>query len=328
VWLVSIFQFSNQTNTRSKLVLILHFFVLKMKTFILVAGLLCKQPQSMTMLLTLDAILRCQRMQECIALMYLLLTIGSLIVAVCPSFSSVANHGKMNIARDDSRQWLLDKLTVPKSFFTYMYLISVMVCVVLSLILLTNERRITITVPAISLSMFLVHSIRRVLECLLMTVFHDSRMNVGGFFAGIAHYVVVPLTLYESSGHGVQNGNRVMTAVSLALYAGSSLCQWYCHHILYVMKLRSISNAGRSISYSLPTSFMFRYVTCPHYFCEICIYFSLYLLDFDSPLKAAMLIWVSSNLTVVSCAQYDWYLARFSDNMRSKNIHRLIPFVW
>ena len=85
-------------------------------------------------------------------------------------------------------------------------------------------------------------------------------------------------------------------------------------------------------SYLRPSKYLFKWVCCPHYFAEIIVYFSMWLINVAlSNYKQLHLIlllalaWVTSNLMVVSYQQFLWYKLN-TDVPRDWCI--ILPFVW
>ena len=127
-------------------------------------------------------------------------------------------------------------------------------------------------------------------------------------------------------------------------------------------KLEPGSAATKSVQkYHIPRGGLFQYVSCPHYLAEILIYTSFLLLlrDIDSrsllllpaewncgpslllcestwwqalnSLKVwkagALLLWVTTNLSVSAWNSHSWYLDTFQESY-PENRKALIPFVW
>lgn len=133
----------------------------------------------------------------------------------------------------------------------------------------------------------------------------------------------------------------------VCLFLAANCCQYMCHKKLYETKkcqmgmmytkkndeykithtLPQQKTVGLSL-YAVPEGIMFSYVCCPHYTAEILIYLSMYML-IPCPAMLCLLVWVTSNLTVVSCNQYDFYWARFKSSVGYPYSHtkRIIPFI-
>mmetsp|Transcript_24985 Transcript_24985/g.38643 ORF Transcript_24985/g.38643 Transcript_24985/m.38643 type:complete len:344 (-) Transcript_24985:60-1091(-) len=126
-------------------------------------------------------------------------------------------------------------------------------------------------------------------------------------------------------------------------------------------KLEPGSAARKSVQkYHIPRGGLFHYVSCPHYFAEILIYASFLLLLRDigsasllllpaewncgpslslceswwqalNSLKGwkaeALLLWVTTNLSVSAWNSHSWYLSTFQGSY-PQNRKALIPFVW
>ena len=268
-------------------------------------------------------------MEILIGFAFILLTSGSLLVNFIPSFQCVAKHGKLADANLINTQEkgifdFLAKFTVPKSLFTYMYVWSIILSVSL-LVFLDTDKSIDF-----DLLLFLGHSGRRLYECIFITEYGKSRMNIGGLAAGMAHYSLVPLCLANSSSL-----YPIMNPFPLILFCMASSCQFYCHLILFWLKQNyaeennsSKYKLGKDLKYSLPKGFLFDYICCPHYSMEILIYLSFFIQNPQSISRLCMVCWVTSNLSVVANVQYLWYFQHTPDEILSHRIYRLVPFVW
>jgi len=198
---------------------------------------------------------------------------------------------------------------------------------------------------------FLLHSARRFLECVYITSYGNSKMHVLGYLCGLFHYVLVPVCLvlanddqflftvksHESSCYTPFH----RLPVALLLYVAASYQQFISHKILYDLKTHASANShyrqrgkksrtvgGTLQSYKVPRGSLFEYVCCPHYLQEIIIYFSFYLISPSSPTLLFLFIWVTANLSVVSCNQLQWYKEEFSTNKLPKHWKRIFPFIF
>lgn len=202
------------------------------------------------------------------------------------------------------------------------------------------------TFPAACLfSAFLweLHVLRRLYECLYITHFGDSMIHISGYAVGIIHYLLVPATLllpcfspsqYNRHLYSSLFSSRIL--LSCGVFALANYYQYKCHLILFRCKQRATkenitSVGGREKLYMLPTGSLFEYVSCPHYFTEICIYLTMMGVQPSSLSVITMNVWVICNLSVVSYKQYLWYLDNFFadfDNGKMDDWRILIPFVW
>lgn len=264
---------------------------------------------------------------EIISVSFLILNFGSVIVANHPWFACVARHGKIlnesaesqSINRTPLIGGLISSFPttyVPKSYFTHFYVFSTIISVG------GAYRLETIALPNL---MFMMHSLRRLWECINATKFSHSKMHVAGYVCGFAHYSLsylcismVPET--KASQYSVLTCTSKL--IGIVIFALANFYQSKCHKILFDNKSRHGSQ------YHLPQGSLFEYVCCPHYCMEIVIYFSFCLVcpRYWSPYF--MLMWVVSNLSVVSSQQFSWYQQHYPQQVREKRLKRLVPFVW
>lgn len=238
---------------------------------------------------------------------------------------------------------------VEKSLFTYMYIVGIVCGSIAILFEIFAADRSSIPYKQscnfIVLSMFLIQVLRRYYECLHITIYGKSKMHLAGFLVGALHYVLVPLTIYASNSLDMMTisyGETIDFVLSkyhpaimftaIYIFAAANYWQFIHHRVLYRMKLDSmtqITNNQRPI-YNIPEGYLFEYVCCPHYTMEILIYLSIFMTSLNSFALFVMLLWVISNLSVVSEQQYDWYRHRYPEafEYRFKQMKRLIPFIW
>lgn len=190
-------------------------------------------------------------------------------------------------------------------------------------------------VHKILLSCFILHTARRYLECRYMTSYGNSTMHIGGYICGLFHYILVPVCLVIADNKfSTTSSTCIGLPYPILLFLVASYQQFVSHKKLYeikniTIKAQNNSKNGANLGYRIPRGSMFDYVCCPHYFDEILIYLSFYLMSPASPSLLFLLIWVSSNLTVVSCFQLQWYKNEFSSTSGfPNNWKRIIPFVF
>lgn len=259
---------------------------------------------------------------EFIIFVWILLSIGALLVFSFPGVSCFGKHGKrLSVNRMKSQSmngvkvWgiLSDirNLLAPKSWFSHMYLVGMVVgggCMYFS----------PFNLP---LGLFVLHGLRRYLECLYMTSYGESKMHLAGYMCGLVHYVFAPLSLSVLTLGGVSApAGHYLMAGGCVLFFWSFSQQCYHHYILYKLK-----NKG---SYCVPVGGLFQYVCCPHYTTEILLYMSFCVMQPNNRPVLAMCIWVTINLCVVGDSQYKWYIDKFDGNEIPPNWRRIVPFVW
>ena len=208
-------------------------------------------------------------------------------------------------------------LYVPKRLFTHLYGFGICMSLISYTSLYVCFGAVDPSHQALML-LWSMHLMRRLMECIFITEFGTSRMHVCGFLVGLLHYTLVPLTLFNM-------GSVSLTAsfwkpiVAMPLFILSSAAQFFSHRHLYHLKRRG--------KYSLPSSGLFCLVSCPHYTAEIVIYSALAILGSGRLCLIAMVLWVVSNLVVVSVRQHAFYSIKFKDEIPAQ-WNKLIPGVF
>ncbi|KAF6372563.1 steroid 5 alpha-reductase 3 [Rhinolophus ferrumequinum] len=196
---------------------------------------------------------------------------------------------------------------VPKRYFSHFYVISVLWngfllwCLTQSLFLgapfpswLHTLLRILGAVQfrgdELALSAFLVlvfvwlHSLRRLFECVYVSVFSNAMIHVVSYCFGLVYYILVGITVLSQvpmDGRHVyvRGKNLFMQArwfhiLGMMMFIWSSVHQYKCHVIL--SNLRK-NKAGVVIhcKHQIPFGDWFEYVSSPNYLAELMIYISL-----------------------------------------------------
>jgi 3-oxo-5-alpha-steroid 4-dehydrogenase 3 len=150
-------------------------------------------------------------------------------------------------------------------------------------------------------------------------------MSVFGYICGIVHYIIYPFSLFLNSGTELVASTETVV-LAIGLFVVFSVLQFRMHRILYNLKLKKLNQQNEE--YVLPLGELFDFVTCPHYSCEIMIYFSFAVLTCRQPSDFIPLLWVVVNLSVVASKQFEWYEKRFRTQVKHRQLKRLIPLVW
>jgi hypothetical protein len=203
--------------------------------------------------------------------------------------------------------------------------------------LLLSAIQLTLDRVDLVLLLWTFHVLRRLLESLLMTHYGESRMHLGGYIAGVVHYIAVPLCFREISPVSItcdENGVSVPVSgwcitIPLLLFFAANYYQYEAHLILFRMKIEQLKSAHPNV-YHLPTQSWFRLVCVPHYTAEVLIYMSLAALMLPRASTHApllLVVWVTSNLAVVAQAQHSWYQRQYPDEV-PKVWYKLFPYIW
>ena len=276
-------------------------------------------------------------------LFWYLLTIASLLIAFFPRLEFVSQHGKLSYEKGSFKKegFGFASLTVPKRWFTHMYIIGIFTCLYELQCVLGKWEMVLMQ------GLFLLQCCRRWTEC-LYNDFGQSRMHLAGYLVGIAHYLLAPMSLASQDMPFVISKTELVTRGPVVnimdkcrslqirilitiMFFVANWCQHVCHKTLSARNdCSKCSVSAKTISkqYIFPHHWLFSYVCCPHYTCEICIYMCFFLLN---PCKntASLLIWVLCNLGVVANEQLQWYCQHFPlESARRGSWKRCIPFVY
>ncbi len=294
-------------------------------------------------------------MELLISTTFIMLILGSFVVSTFDDFSPIGEHGKLQKFEDQTKRsyfFKLISLTVPKSYFVHMYVIAVIGIFVNIVIFLSfHEWKSLFLLWKLDIILFLFHVCRRLIECIFITSFGSSRMNICGYLVGLFHYILVPICLLWCSERTIDflhvssqdyfssvHDRCFQYSFAICLFLGSNYLQWSSHRILFLLKTNNNSNATVSHAeldsnslqrvHGMPTNGLFEYVCCPHYFAEILVYVSLLLMDPSSLSRWCMCLWVGSNLTVVANKHFQWYQQHYPLQIQQKNLRRIFPFLW
>lgn len=246
----------------------------------------------------------------------------------------------------------------------------------------------------IAVVLLILHLCRRLYECMYVHSWNkQSKMHIAGYFLGILHYFLLPMVFLYPRPIQIDDSLTVKSNIAfIRLLSSIILCiagqfEQYKHHfILANMRkcdfdknirdsygnnkkrtkspacISTFDHERRHGEYSIPTSRLFDFVTCPHYLAEIIIYFSFAILlrsakihegikydAYSSPTSIQKLsklvnipshlgflssfkhlgvfIWVLTNLSISSMQSHSWYLKRFGESYPKKR-KRLFPFCW
>ncbi|KAJ5077150.1 polyprenol reductase [Anaeramoeba ignava] len=190
-----------------------------------------------------------------------------------------------------------------------------------------------------------IQFIRRFLECLFVHKFRPEQMNFFNFLSGISFYFFVPMTfLLFFSGNNYQNEKNLFNVFfknnflnhffninfftffgSVFLFIFGSISQNRSHRIL--RDVRDKKEKKGDIGYYVIYEGYFQYVSSPHYFFEIIIYFSFLLLNnFKNLWSFVCFLFVCMNLVHNSIKTDEWYRKKFRDYPEERK--KLIPFIF
>ncbi|EAA20926.1 dfg10 protein [Plasmodium yoelii yoelii] len=160
------------------------------------------------------------------------------------------------------KKWV-DNIIISKKYFSHFYFLGL---IINSAILLQDineaSRNNYNAYEHISKTniMFEIHLLRRLLEQIFVVkTTSKSVMHILSYFLGISFYLVTPFSLHNNNIHKITV---------------------YDSHVR-LAKLRSKALKNNELPYKVPYGGLFDFVSCPHYFSEILIYFSFFLSNLD-----------------------------------------------
>jgi 3-oxo-5-alpha-steroid 4-dehydrogenase 3 len=275
-----------------------------------------------------EFILFYSRWADVLSKVWVLMILCALAVVILPPLNDIANHGKVRKdSKEDERKPAF--LLVPKKFFTHFYILST-VLITLAILIDLSSAHFYLTKY-----LFLFHSVRRLLECQYITNYSNSLMHIGGYLCGLAHYLFAVLSLEISSierTHLKSPSYKTIGWIGIILFFVMNYLQFQSHYILYKNKNKKLKDLSQGTDdkriYSLPSEGLFRFCCCPHYFAEIGIYFSLFLMENHCITILLMFLWVFVNLSIVAYKQFLFYLENDFDRLESGRVKILFPFLW
>ncbi|RUP22000.1 3-oxo-5-alpha-steroid 4-dehydrogenase-domain-containing protein [Jimgerdemannia flammicorona] len=267
------------------------------------------------------------------------LAYGKLVTTALPPASSLSAR--------------LGTLTVPKTWFAHFYLVNLALTLVTACEirgLLTSGRlgallkvlrrldtpemgdREPVQECILGLAFMIMQLGRRSYECLFVErASTTAKMHVAHYAVGLGYYFTMVMGSWAegAANLGVWSDEPTLVpplrsflqphhllALSLFLYA--SVHQYHCHSIL--ASLRSApATPGAPIEarYSIPRGDWFEYVTTPHYFCDVLVYFSFCVLTrFQNWTLILTFSWTVINLGIVAKETDAWYKHTFGDKYK------------
>ncbi|CAG5130700.1 unnamed protein product [Candidula unifasciata] len=254
-----------------------------------------------------------------------------------------------------SKQNILLKVTaIPKSWFTHFYLVGALVHFAvfstLIYVLLGNPfpaalrwliNLINLNIEAndlddkawpvlIVFTLEFLQMLRRLYECVFVSTFSKGTMSFVHYFLG--------MFLYSSFGIGllasVKLDKLVFAYPSLEeivySFLGISLFVWgsYYQHksMLTFASLRKDKTDHKADEHYIPQGHLFEIVSCPHYLCEILIYFGFCLVfRFINIYLLIVAFFVLTNQMCCGIAVHAWYQEHFSGYPMTRKA--VIPYI-
>ncbi|XP_059197398.1 polyprenol reductase isoform X2 [Centropristis striata] len=247
-------------------------------------------------------------------------------------FQDLIRYGKtkQSLKRED---WLR-AFDVPKRWFWHFYAISVgwnslllifylnfifqqqsypsWLTVILDILagLPSTDSQVPQLSTVLVLVLLCVHSLRRLLECLFVSVFSDGAIH-------LVQYVFGTGTLLSQLDWFHVGGS--------ALFIGASLIQ---HQSMVLLARLRTGKSGtvETLAHRVPEGGGFKLVSCPHYFAELLIYVSLSLVFGGLSLTWWLVVfYVLFNQALAAQLCHDLYMSKYESYPRGRKA--FIPFV-
>lgn len=271
--------------------------------------------------------------------------------------------GKMRGANTMTTNWF-KFIEIPKSYFLYFYIYGFFVSIYMLFLTVTSyvynldlpgratilawfqHREVTTDALAVIIvcTMMTIQHTRRVYECLFVSVYSNSTMNILHFLLGLILYSTVqlsvlsdgpklnsnpiilerPSNLEEAFGLMQMNSNKL---VGVLLFLWATHGHSTSHTILANLRKDRTGQKIIHKQHVLPRGGLFNYFSSPHMICEILIYIAMGLVAWDSPaLWLGPVLFTAVNQLLVINETHKWYVQNFKDYPRNRC--RFIPFVF
>ncbi|XP_030628757.1 polyprenal reductase [Chanos chanos] len=179
-----------------------------------------------------------------------------------------------------------------------------------------------------------VHTLRRLAECLFVSVFSDGVINVVQYTFGLSYYIFLGLTVLcvnvSQSRNGISGAPllsqlRWYHGAGTLLYFWASLFQHRCLSLLANLRTGS-SGMVETLAHRMPCGDWFELVSCPHYFAELLIYGSLGLCSGGSSLTWWLVVlYVLFNQALAAQLCHEYYKSKFDSYPQQRKA--FIPYL-
>ncbi|XP_025054131.1 polyprenol reductase, partial [Alligator sinensis] len=182
------------------------------------------------------------------------------------------------------------------------------------------------------LLLFWLHSLRRLTECLCISVFSNGVIHIVHYCFGYAYYIGIGLTVLCQVPVNVRNGKSLWMQIGwyhtlgIIVYIWASVHHNRCHVILANLRKNKSGNVV-SLNHSIPFGDWFERVSCPHYFAELLIYVSLAItFGFYNLTWWLVVMYVLFNQALAAILCHEFYLTTFSSYPKHRKA--FIPFLF
>ena len=233
-----------------------------------------------------------------LCLLFALLSIIAIAFFWHNKSSVLVVHGKL-VASSTRTAASNDRLQIHKSWFGAFYIFGFL----LNLPLL-HALEFDSWIGIMPFMLIQLHYSRRIFECIFVHRYSaNSSMHLGHLFVGFCHYFLLELSFFISHVRREHNFHLIVTGALLFML--SSIGQFLSH-----LALTSLRSEDFQWKYP-PPEHLFKYLVCPHYFFEVAIYVSFWLLNSLSFPLCYALLWTFTNLSISATNTMEWYSKTF-----------------
>ena len=118
-----------------------------------------------------------------------------------------------------------------------------------------------------ALLMWVIHYVKRILETIFIHEFGDMTMPVFNIYKNCTYYWGFGLAVGINVNFFKGEVCHIMIFAGLILAFIAMACNGYCHYLLKCLRRKGTQE------WLIPHGFLFEYITCPNYFCEIMTWF-------------------------------------------------------
>lgn len=270
---------------------------------------------------------------------------------VCVVFQDLIRYGKtkQSLKRDDC----LRLFDVPKRWFWHFYAVSLcwsacllfvnIKCILQDqplpswltqiLAIFTDSTATNADVPQtfpLLLLLLCAHSSRRLIECCFVSIFSDGVIHVVQYIFGLTYYILLGFTALSSEYSGQRADDVALLqftwshAAGCALFVVASVLQ---HQSLVLLARLRTGPSGNieTTAHKPPRGGHFELVSCPHYFAELLIYVSLFVVSGFSFTWRLVVLYVFFNQALAAQLSHDLYTTKYDSYPTQRKA--FIPFV-
>ncbi|XP_077573906.1 polyprenal reductase [Stigmatopora nigra] len=174
------------------------------------------------------------------------------------------------------------------------------------------------------------HSLRRLLECLWISVFSNGVIHLLQYIFGLVYYLLLGVTVLCSDPQTKASGPLLsqlewVQVTGIALFIAASALQ---HQSMVLLAGLRMGKSGRveTLAHRIPKGGCFELVSCPHYLAELLVYVSLSLVAGGLSLTWWLVVlYVLFNQALAALLCHEHYIGKYP----SYPTHRkaFIPFL-